>query len=94
MIDAAQIRAARALMNMSQADLAEIATLHVATVRRLEGSAEIRGSAETVWKIQTALEKAGVEFIPADEMKGPGVRLKQVPEPPRKVRTKRSGTKS
>jgi transcriptional regulator with XRE-family HTH domain len=94
MIDAAQIRAARALMNMSQADLAEIATLHVATVRRLEASAEIRGSAETVWKIQTALEKAGVEFIPADEMKGPGVRLKQVPEPPRRVRTRRSGTKS
>ena len=92
MIDAAQIRAARALMNMSQADLAEIATLHVATVRRLEASPEIRGSAETVWKIQTALEKAGVEFIPADEMKGPGVRLKQVPEPPRRVRTRRSGS--
>jgi len=79
-------------MNMSQADLAEIATLHVATVRRLEASPEIRGSAETVWKIQTALEKAGVEFIPADEMKGPGVRLKQVPEPPRRVRTRRSGS--
>jgi hypothetical protein len=49
----------------------------VATVRRIEGSKdEIRGSAETVWKIQTALEEAGIEFIPADETKGPGVRLK------------------
>ena len=31
---------------------------------------------ERLWKIQTALEKAGVEFIPADDQKGPGVRLK------------------
>ena len=89
-----QIRAGRALLGWSQLDLANAASVGVATVRRLEASAEIRGSAETVWKIQTALEKAGVEFIPADEMKGPGVRLKQVPEPPRRVRTRRSGTKS
>ena len=80
MIDAAQIRAARALMNMSQADLAELASMHVATVRRLEASLEIRGAAESVWKIQTALEDAGVEFVAADERKGPGVRLKQFPE--------------
>ena len=45
---------------------------------RIEGAGtEIRGSVEVVWKIQTALESAGVEFIPADEIKGPGVRLKQ-----------------
>ena len=37
---------------------------------------DFRGSARTLWKIQTALESAGVEFIPADETKGPGVRLK------------------
>jgi hypothetical protein len=36
----------------------------------------MRGAAETLWKIQRALEAAGVEFIPADEAKGPGVRLK------------------
>jgi transcriptional regulator with XRE-family HTH domain len=90
-----QMRAGRALLGWSQLELAEAASVGVATVRRLEGSNnQIRGSAETVWKIQTALEKAGVEFIPADEMKGPGVRLKQVPEPPRRVRTRRSGTKS
>jgi hypothetical protein len=33
------------------------------------------GSVRTLWKIQTALEKAGIEFIPEDEHKGPGVRL-------------------
>ena len=65
MIDAAQIRAARALMNMSQADLAELASMHVATVRRLEASLEIRGAAESVWKIQTALEDAGKNALDA-----------------------------
>jgi hypothetical protein len=28
-------------------------------------------------KIQVALEKAGVEFVPEDDLKGPGVRLKE-----------------
>jgi len=58
-------------------EAAKAASVGVATVRRLEGSNDqIRGSAETVWKIQKALEDAGVEFISADETKGPGVRLK------------------
>jgi len=39
---------------------------------------EIRGSVETVWKIQRALEAAGIEFISAEEGKGPGVRLRQM----------------
>ena len=34
------------------------------------------GVDRTLWKIEKALEAAGVEFIPADEVKGPGVRLK------------------
>ena len=77
MIEAAQIRAARALLNISQADLARIASVHVATIRRLEAATEIRGAAETLWKIQKALEAAGVEFIPEEAGRGPGVRLKQ-----------------
>jgi transcriptional regulator with XRE-family HTH domain len=77
MIDAAQIRAARALLNMSQADLARIASVHVATIRRLEAATEVRGAAETVWKIQRALETAGIEFIPAEAGRGAGVRFKR-----------------
>jgi transcriptional regulator with XRE-family HTH domain len=77
MIDAAQIRAARALLNMSQADLARIASVHVATIRRLEAATEVRGAAETVWKIQRALEAAGIEFIPAEAGRGAGVRFKR-----------------
>ncbi len=76
MIDSAQIRGARALLDISQADLAEIAGLHVATIRRIEAATGVRGAAETVVKIQKALEKAGIEFIPAEGGKGPGVRLR------------------
>jgi transcriptional regulator with XRE-family HTH domain len=83
MIVASQIRAARALLALSQRDLAELAKVGVATVKRIEAAAQIRGAADTFWKIQTALEQAGVEFIPGDEAKGPGVRLKQ-PEGRRK----------
>ena len=43
------------------------------TVKRMELTDEITGSARTLWKIQTALEAAGVEFIPADDEKGPGL---------------------
>ena len=77
MIDAAQIRAARGLLNISQTELAEMAAMSTATVKRIESASAIRGTAESLWKLQTALEKAGVEFIPADDHKGPGVRLKE-----------------
>jgi transcriptional regulator with XRE-family HTH domain len=76
MIEAAQIRAARALLDVSQAQLSKLALVSATTIKRLEAAPEIRGAAETLWKIQIALESAGVEFIPADETKGPGVRLK------------------
>ena len=77
MIEAAQIRAARALLNISQADLAKIASVHVATIRRLEAATGVRGAAETLWKMQQALEHAGIEFIPEEAGRGAGVRLKQ-----------------
>jgi transcriptional regulator with XRE-family HTH domain len=76
MIGAAQIRAARALLGVNQIKLSEWAGISVGTVKRVEAASELRGTAETLWKIEKALEAAGVEFIPADEAKGPGVRLK------------------
>ena len=90
MIDAAQIRAARGLLNINQTQLAEIASMSVATVKRIESASAIRGTAESLWKLQTALEKAGVEFIPADDQKGPGVRLKERP----RTKMKRAHKKS
>jgi hypothetical protein len=42
----------------------------------MEGSdGRLRGTAENVWKVEQALEDAGVIFIDADD-EGPGVRLK------------------
>lgn len=76
LIEAAQIRAARALLGLSQLALSELAGVGVNTVKRIELTDEIIGSARTLWKIQIALENAGVEFIPADTKNGPGLRLK------------------
>ena len=77
MIGPAQIRAARALLDVNQTTLSEWASISAATLKRIEGSSEIRGAADTLWKIQKALEAAGVEFIPEEDGKGAGVRLKQ-----------------
>ena len=77
MIYASQIRAARALLGLSQSELSTLAQLGIATVKRIEIASEVTGSARTLWKIQTALEAAGIEFISADELKGPGVRLRR-----------------
>jgi predicted transcriptional regulator len=65
------------LLDISQSALSKLASVSATTIKRLEASPQIRGAAETVWKIQVALEKAGVEFIPADDHRGPGVRLKE-----------------
>jgi transcriptional regulator with XRE-family HTH domain len=70
MMSAQQCRAARALVAMSQKDLADQAGVGLSTVRNLETErAGVAITEETVQLIQSALEKAGVEFIPA------GVRL-------------------
>jgi transcriptional regulator with XRE-family HTH domain len=88
MIFSREIRAGRALLGWSQLDLAKAASVGVATVRRIEGAGtELRGSAEAIWKIQKALEAAGVEFLPEDETKGPGARLRR-PEGRKKSRKK------
>ena len=89
MIESAQIRAARALLDLSQADLSALASISSTTIKRLEATPEVRGAAETLWKIQKALEAAGVEFIPGDEAKGPGVRLKDSGATKPKVPAKR-----
>jgi len=40
------------------------------TIKRIEGASEIRGAADTLWKIQKALEAAGIEFIPEEAGRG------------------------
>jgi len=78
MIRSQQIRAARVLLDISQAKLAEMASIGIATIKRVEAArGKVTGNAETIWKIERALEAAGVIFLPEDENGGVGVRLKK-----------------
>jgi transcriptional regulator with XRE-family HTH domain len=76
MTEAAQIRAARALIGWSQADLAEAAGVSVSLVDRFETGQPDSIAAETVAKMRAALESAGVAFIPKNGG-GAGVRLRK-----------------
>jgi len=79
MLTGAQIRAGRALVDWTGADLAKAAGVSLQTIRRMEGEVGTgRSSVANVQAIQRALEEAGVEFLSADEAAGtgPGVRLK------------------
>ncbi len=74
---AAQLRAARGLVGWSQSQLASISGVGLSTVRRMETSeGGLRGTAENVWKVQNALERAGVVFTDQNEESGPGVKLR------------------
>jgi transcriptional regulator with XRE-family HTH domain len=60
-----QLRAARALLRLDQAELARRAHVSVVTIRRLEGAAVSKPvSAEVLDSVRTALEQAGAAFIP------------------------------
>ena len=60
-----QIRAARALLRLEQAELAKRAHVSVVTIRRLEAAnGGERVMPTTVQVICQALEQAGAEFIP------------------------------
>lgn len=72
----AQLRAARALLNWSQSDLAEKTELSVETIKRLE---KMKGPLDatkvsTLSAITGAFLQAGVEFTNGD---APGVRLRK-----------------
>lgn len=72
-----QIRAGRALLRWSAADLANEARLGLATIRRAEvaeGTTSMTAANELA--VRRALETAGVEFI-EENGGGPGVRLRK-----------------
>lgn len=69
-----QSKAARALLGLTQADLAERAEVSLRTVVNWESHAR-DPIPVTVGAIQRALEQAGVVFIDKDRSGGPGVRL-------------------
>lgn len=74
MIDEAQMRAARSLLDWTQADLAERAGISAPTIKRMEKIGLGRSSMDNVQAVQRALEEAGVVFIP-ENGGGAGVRM-------------------
>jgi len=78
MIAPAQCRAARALLDWTQADLAQVTGLSVVTIRAFEKGGEMRDSNRML--LQLSFEKAGVTFIP-ENGGGAGVRLRDRSKP-------------
>jgi transcriptional regulator with XRE-family HTH domain len=91
-ITAAQIRAARALIEWRQIDLAEASGISEISIKNIErGATDARGS--TLAAIQAAFNRAGVVFLDPGDIRdgGPGVRLKvsAIQRAPRHQRQKR-----
>ena len=81
MVEAAQVRAARALIGWSQEKLAETTGVPVSTINEFETGAPDRIANEAAAdKIRAALEAAGAVFLPKDEGGGIGVRLREALE--------------
>ena len=73
------IRAARALLGLSQIELANKSKVALRTLSRMEDfDGAVSARTETLTRVVLALEKAGVEFLDEDK---PGVRLGPVQAP-------------
>jgi transcriptional regulator with XRE-family HTH domain len=90
MITANQLRAARALLNIDQRQTAGLADLSVPTIQRMEASdGVIRANVDSLMKLVSALENAGIELINPgvpSPSGGRGVRLREhVAKPKMKI---------
>ncbi|HEY4833515.1 MAG TPA: helix-turn-helix transcriptional regulator [Bradyrhizobium sp.] len=90
MITAHQLRAARALLNIDQRQMAELADLSVPTIQRMEASdGVVRGNVDSLMKLVSALDNAGIELINPgvpSTTGGRGVRLREHVAKPKPVR--------
>ena len=96
MISANQLRAARALLNIDQRQTAELAGLSVPTIQRMEASdGVIRANVDSLMKLVSALENAGIELINPQAPSatgGRGVRLREHVAKPKPVRQPKAST--
>jgi transcriptional regulator with XRE-family HTH domain len=94
MITANQLRAARALLNIDQRQTADLADLSVPTIQRMEASdGVVRGNVDSLMKLVSALEDAGIELINpgvASTVGGRGVRLREHVAKPKTRNVKQS----
>ena len=81
MITSQQIRAARGLLGIDQKELAQLAGVSVPTIQRMEASeGQVRGVVDTLVKVVSALEGAGIELLGENAPSvgiGRGVRLRE-----------------
>ena len=75
MITRLQVRLARVALGWGVRDLANKACVSPNTVSRFENGAGAR--VDTLAHLQEVLERAGVVFVPADDVAGPGIRLRE-----------------
>ncbi len=80
MITASQLRAARALLDVDQRELAKRCGLSLPTIQRMEASdGVVRGNVDSLMKLVDALTTDGIELIGEGATSsggGRGVRLK------------------
>ena len=77
MVTTRQVKAARALLGWSQADLARHSGISEPTIARLESlDGELGGREDTAQSIKSAVENAGMEFI-EENGGGIGVRFRK-----------------
>ena len=80
MMTSGQLRAARALLGIDQKTLAELSSVSLPTIQRMEASdGVVRGTVDTLTKVIEALSRAGVDLIgdnARSEGGGRGVRLR------------------
>lgn len=74
LISGRHLRAARGLLGWTQKDLAKRGKVALGTLRKMEDSdGPVDARTDTLIRVMTALERAGVEFLNDDQ---PGVRLR------------------
>jgi transcriptional regulator with XRE-family HTH domain len=75
MLHCQQVRAARALLQWRQEDLAAASGVGSATIRRIEArNGPLAGTVATMRRLQAAFEKAGIEFL--EDGDGLGVKMR------------------
>jgi DNA-binding XRE family transcriptional regulator len=73
-VTSAQVRMARAALNWTVRDLAEVTGLHRNTINNIEVG-RYAGDPQTLATIEKVLKRAGIDFTNGDQ---PGVRLRKI----------------
>jgi transcriptional regulator with XRE-family HTH domain len=82
-----QLRAARAMLKIEQAELAQLSGVSLETIKRLERmNGFLSANTKTLASLERVLEQEGAVFIPENGGLS-GVRLRR--DPPPKIRTRR-----